>query len=189
MGFLGASYPEDVGGSGGDWWYTAVWGEELVRSGCAGVNMALAVQSTMATPIINEIGTREQKDEFLVPALTRRQDRRARRQRAQLRLRRGVDPHHRAQGRRRLRHQRREVLDHQRHARRLHHAGGAHRRRGLRRHLARALPDRRQGLQGHAQDPQGRQPRLRHRRALVRGLPHPARATSSARRTRASTTS
>src|SRR6059058_3009723 len=69
MGFLGASYPEDVGGAGGDWWYTAVWGEELVRSGCAGVNMALAVQSTMATPIINEIGTREQKDEFLVPAL------------------------------------------------------------------------------------------------------------------------
>jgi len=69
MGFLGASYPEDVGGSGGDWWYTVVWGEELVRSSCAGVNMALAVQSTMATPIINEIGTREQKDEFLVPAL------------------------------------------------------------------------------------------------------------------------
>src|SRR6478672_8086150 len=69
MGFLGASYPEDVGGAGGDWWYTVVWGEELVRSNCAGVNMALAVQSTMATPIINEIGTREQKDEFLVPAL------------------------------------------------------------------------------------------------------------------------
>src|SRR5262245_59705642 len=69
MGCLGASYPEDVGGHGGDWWYTAVWGEELVRSNCAGVNMALAVQSTMATPVINDIGTREQKDEFLVPAL------------------------------------------------------------------------------------------------------------------------
>src|SRR6476646_7582465 len=69
MGFLGASYPEDVGGAGGDWWYTVVWGEELARSGCAGVNMGLAVQSTMATPIINEIGTRAQKDEFLMPAL------------------------------------------------------------------------------------------------------------------------
>src|SRR5207247_9814330 len=69
LGFLGAHYPTDVGGSGGDWWYTAVWGEELVRSNCAGVNMGFAVQSTMATPIINEIGTREQKDEFLVPAL------------------------------------------------------------------------------------------------------------------------
>ncbi|HWE29118.1 MAG TPA: acyl-CoA dehydrogenase family protein, partial [Polyangia bacterium] len=69
MGFLGASYPEDVGGSGGDWWYTAVWGEELVRANCAGVAMSLAVQSTMATPVINELGTRAQKDEFLVPAL------------------------------------------------------------------------------------------------------------------------
>ena len=70
LGFLGAHYPTDVGGSGGDWWYAAVWGEELVRSNCGGVNMALAVQSDMATPIINELGTREQKDEFLVPALT-----------------------------------------------------------------------------------------------------------------------
>jgi citronellyl-CoA dehydrogenase len=69
LGFLGAHYPTDVGGAGGDWWYAAVWGEELVRSQSAGVNMALAVQSDMATPIIGEIGTREQKDEFLVPAL------------------------------------------------------------------------------------------------------------------------
>jgi citronellyl-CoA dehydrogenase len=33
------------------------------------VNMALMVQSQMATPIINEIGTDEQKREFLAPAL------------------------------------------------------------------------------------------------------------------------
>jgi citronellyl-CoA dehydrogenase len=69
LGFLGAHYPADVGGADGDWWYAAVWAEELVRSHCAGVNMALTVQSDMATPIINEIGTRQQKDEFLVPAL------------------------------------------------------------------------------------------------------------------------
>ena len=69
MGFLGCHYPEDVGGSGGDYWYSVVWGEELVRSSCAGVNMALAVQSDMATPIINDIGTRYHKDEFLVPAI------------------------------------------------------------------------------------------------------------------------
>jgi citronellyl-CoA dehydrogenase len=31
--------------------------------------MSLAVQSTMATPVINELGTRAHKDEFLVPAL------------------------------------------------------------------------------------------------------------------------
>ena len=67
--FLGAHYPEDVGGFGGDWWYAAAWGESLVRSRCAGLSMALMVQSDMATPIIGELGTREQKDEFLAPAL------------------------------------------------------------------------------------------------------------------------
>src|SRR3954467_3111543 len=69
LGFLGASYPESLGGGGGDWWYTAVWAEELVRSNSAGVNMSLMVQSTMATPIVGELGTDEQKREFLMPAL------------------------------------------------------------------------------------------------------------------------
>ena len=69
MGFLGSHYPEDVGGSGGDYWYSVVWAEELIRSGSAGLNMALMVQSDMATPIINDLGTREQKDEFLMPAI------------------------------------------------------------------------------------------------------------------------
>jgi len=69
LGFFGVSYPEEVGGAGGDWWYTAVYAEELVRSRSAGLNMGLMVQSTMATPVINEIGTREQKEEFLAPAL------------------------------------------------------------------------------------------------------------------------
>ncbi|MFU8806614.1 MAG: acyl-CoA dehydrogenase family protein, partial [Bradymonadaceae bacterium] len=36
----------------------------------AGLAMSILVQSDMATPIINEIGTEEQKEEFLVPALT-----------------------------------------------------------------------------------------------------------------------
>ena len=69
LGALGVNYPEEVGGSGGDYWTVAVLAEELVRSQNAGVNMALLVQSQMATPIINEIGTPEQKKEFLAPAL------------------------------------------------------------------------------------------------------------------------
>ena len=32
LGFFGASFPEEVGGAGGDWWYTAVYAEELTRS-------------------------------------------------------------------------------------------------------------------------------------------------------------
>ena len=69
MGFLGLTVPEEYGGMGLDYWYTVVWFEELVRSKCAGLNMALAVQSDMATPVINEIGTHEQKLEFLKPAM------------------------------------------------------------------------------------------------------------------------
>src|SRR5206468_5703871 len=69
IGALGINYPEEVGGSAGDYWYVVVLAEELVHSRNAGVNMALLVQSQMATPIINEIGTAEQKKEFLIPAL------------------------------------------------------------------------------------------------------------------------
>jgi citronellyl-CoA dehydrogenase len=69
LGFLGAGYPEAVGGGGGDYWYNVVYGEELVHSRSAGLNMSLLVQSDMATPVIDAIGTREQKEEFLVPAL------------------------------------------------------------------------------------------------------------------------
>ncbi len=68
MGFLGLGVPEEYGGMGLDFWFSVIWLEELVRSRCAGVNMALAVQSDMATPVIGAIGTPEQKQEFLAPA-------------------------------------------------------------------------------------------------------------------------
>ncbi|MBL8914613.1 MAG: acyl-CoA dehydrogenase family protein [Archangium sp.] len=69
LGFLGINHDPRYGGSGLDYWYVTVLCEELVRSHNAGVNMALAVQGQMATPIINEIGTDEQKRLFLEPAL------------------------------------------------------------------------------------------------------------------------
>ncbi len=70
MGFLGITAPEEYGGAGLDYWYAVIWLEELVHSQMAGMNMALAVQSDMATPIIGEIGTEEQKAEFYKPAMT-----------------------------------------------------------------------------------------------------------------------
>ena len=70
MGFLGITAPEQYGGAGLDYWYAAIWLEELVNSQMAGMNMALAVQSDMATPVIGEIGTDEQKEEFWKPAMT-----------------------------------------------------------------------------------------------------------------------
>jgi len=69
LGILGAHYPEEVGGGGGDYWFSVAKSEELVHCGAAGVTMALLVQSDMATPCINELGTKEQKEEFLKPAL------------------------------------------------------------------------------------------------------------------------
>jgi citronellyl-CoA dehydrogenase len=69
LGYLGLSFPEEYGGGGGDYWYNVVYGEELVHSGSAGLNMSLMVQTDMATPVIAAIGTREQKEEFLAPAI------------------------------------------------------------------------------------------------------------------------
>ena len=69
LGFLGLSVPEEWGGSGGDYWATVVWGEELGRAGFGGVPMALGVQTDMATPPIHEFGTDEQKRRWLEPAM------------------------------------------------------------------------------------------------------------------------
>ena len=69
LGILGAHYPESCGGSGGDYWFSVAKGEELPRCRMAGVSMGLLVQSDMATPVIADIGTPEQIDEFLKPAL------------------------------------------------------------------------------------------------------------------------
>ncbi|HLK38028.1 MAG TPA: acyl-CoA dehydrogenase family protein [Polyangiaceae bacterium] len=69
LGILGAHYPADVGGAGGDYWFSVAKAEELPRCQSAGVSMGLLVQSDMATPVINDLGTKEQKEEFLAPAV------------------------------------------------------------------------------------------------------------------------
>jgi citronellyl-CoA dehydrogenase len=69
LGILGAHYPEDHGGSGGDYWFSVAKAEEYTAIGSGGVAMGLLVQSDMATPCISDLGTREQIEEFLKPAL------------------------------------------------------------------------------------------------------------------------
>jgi citronellyl-CoA dehydrogenase len=69
LGILGAHFPEDKGGAGGDFWFSVVKAEELPRCRMAGTTLGLLVQADMATPVIADIGTQEQVDEFLVPAL------------------------------------------------------------------------------------------------------------------------
>lgn len=69
QGFLGMSYPEEYGGSGGDYLYQVVLAEEMSRSGCGGLNMGLAVHTDMVLPTILKFGTEEQKQNYLRPGL------------------------------------------------------------------------------------------------------------------------
>lgn len=69
LGLLGLIYPEVYGGGGLDYWYQTILLEEIGRADCAGVPMAIAVQTDMATPALAEHGTPEQKAQFLAPAI------------------------------------------------------------------------------------------------------------------------
>ena len=69
LGIHGAHYPEEHGGAGGDYWFSVAKAEEYPRGRTAGVSMGLMVQSDMATPVIGDVGTPAQIDEFLKPAL------------------------------------------------------------------------------------------------------------------------
>jgi len=69
LGYLGASFPVEHGGAGGDVWYNVVRAQELPYCRSGGVVTGLIVQSDAATPIISKLGTPEQIEEFLKPAL------------------------------------------------------------------------------------------------------------------------
>jgi citronellyl-CoA dehydrogenase len=69
LGLFAAHYTEEQGGLGGDYWFSCAKAEELPRGMSAGVSMGLLVQGDMATPCIGDLGTKEQIDEFLKPAL------------------------------------------------------------------------------------------------------------------------
>jgi citronellyl-CoA dehydrogenase len=69
LGYLGLRFPEEYGGQGLDYWYTAILCEELVRCYSLGLGVGLLVQSEMATSVIGKYGTPEQKREFLAPAI------------------------------------------------------------------------------------------------------------------------
>ena len=69
VGALGLEYSEDMGGQGADHSFTVVLGEELGRADCAGIPMAIAVQTSMATPAIAEFGSTDLQQRYLAPAL------------------------------------------------------------------------------------------------------------------------
>ncbi len=69
LGLFGIRHPPEWGGSGLDYWYVVAYAEELVRSRNAGLNMGMLVHGEMAIPVIADLGTEEQKREFLAPAI------------------------------------------------------------------------------------------------------------------------
>jgi citronellyl-CoA dehydrogenase len=69
LGLLGLEYDPEFGGQGADHSYTVILGEELGRAACAGVPMAIYVQTDMATPSLYRFGSAELKERYLVPAL------------------------------------------------------------------------------------------------------------------------
>ncbi|MBI3724332.1 acyl-CoA dehydrogenase family protein [bacterium] len=68
-GVLGAAFPEDLGGGGGDIFHAIVVGEELPRGGSTGVAVGLG-SLAIALPPILALGTEEQKRRFVPPVLS-----------------------------------------------------------------------------------------------------------------------
>lgn len=70
LGYLGLTYSEDWGGQGGDYYYSLLRAEALSYSGSGGANMGILVHTDMATPPIDVLGTKEQKEEYLRPSIS-----------------------------------------------------------------------------------------------------------------------
>ena len=69
LGLFGIRVDPKWGGSGLDWWATAAYLEAMRYSESGSVGMAFMVQSDITIPVIEELGTEEQKREFLPPAI------------------------------------------------------------------------------------------------------------------------
>jgi citronellyl-CoA dehydrogenase len=70
QGFLGIHKPEKFGGLGLDYSYEIAFCEALGASRCGSVNMAIGVQTDMATPALARYGSDELREEFLRSSIT-----------------------------------------------------------------------------------------------------------------------
>ncbi len=68
LGFLGAGFPEEFGGSGGDLFDNIVLNEEIMRSGSGGFAAGIGSLNIALPPIVKK-GTAEQKERFAKPVL------------------------------------------------------------------------------------------------------------------------
>jgi alkylation response protein AidB-like acyl-CoA dehydrogenase len=69
-GFLGLSYPVENGGSGMDFWSAVVIARELAYTNIGGLALSLFAHAYLPPPLIHALGTPEQKEKYLRPAIT-----------------------------------------------------------------------------------------------------------------------
>jgi citronellyl-CoA dehydrogenase len=70
LGLFGIRIDPQWGGSGLDWWATAAYMESMAFGNSGSVSMAFMVQSDLTIPVIQELGTDAQKQEFLPKAVS-----------------------------------------------------------------------------------------------------------------------
>ena len=195
LGFLGVEYDEKYGGAGADFLTTAVLCEEMARSRCASLAMAVGVHTDMASPHLYWTGSEALKEKYLPGDLPGRGAHRHRGDRAGRRLRRGRHPDPRGARRRPLRARTAPrcssptacMADLYFVAARIE--TGDRRTSGIA-GISMFLVERNTpGLHGEPQARQDGQPRLRHRRARLRGHAGAGREPPGRARARASTRS
>lgn len=69
LGFLGINFPESVGGTNNDFWYTVAYLEELANNTCAGFAAAVSVHQYMATNHILAAGSDYLHQKYLTPSI------------------------------------------------------------------------------------------------------------------------
>ncbi len=69
LGFLGINFPESVGGTNNDFWYTVAYLEELANNTCAGFAAAVSVHQYMATNHILSAGSPYLHERYLKPSI------------------------------------------------------------------------------------------------------------------------
>jgi citronellyl-CoA dehydrogenase len=69
LGLLGINKPQEHGGSGLDYTYQLAFAEAMGASTCPSVNLAVCVQTDMATPALALYGSCALKEEFLRPTI------------------------------------------------------------------------------------------------------------------------
>jgi alkylation response protein AidB-like acyl-CoA dehydrogenase len=69
LGYLGIIFPPEYGGAGGDFKTVLIFIEELCRCGGLGLPLSITAHAYMIAPYIYHLGTEEQRQKYLVPAI------------------------------------------------------------------------------------------------------------------------